>query len=53
MNKDKFKQESLKWGKRAVIFGVLGFTGLAVVGAVNIYRTVRGLERIDLDDLKL
>lgn len=53
MNKDKFKQESLKWGKRAVIFGVLGFTGLAVVGAVNIYRTVRGLERIDLDNLKL
>jgi len=53
MNKDKIKEESIKWGKRAVVFGVLGFTGLAVVGAINVYRTVRGLERIDLDNLKL
>ena len=53
MNKDKIKEESIKWGKRAVVFGVLGFTGLAVVGAINVYRAVRGLERIDLDNLKL
>lgn len=53
MDKDKLKAGSKKWGKRIVIYGALGITGLAAVGVFNLYRSMRGLSTIDLDNLKL
>lgn len=41
MDKEKLKQESIKWGKRAAFFAVFGFTGLAVIGAKKAYEHYR------------
>lgn len=37
MNKEKLKEESIKWGKRVAFFAVFGFTGLAFIGAKKAY----------------
>lgn len=53
MNKDKFKAESKKWGKRAAFFAVFGITGTIALVGYNLYRVSKGLDEIDLDNLKL
>jgi hypothetical protein len=42
-----------KWGKRAAFFAVFGITGLAAIAAINTYRSLKGLDDIDWDNLKL
>lgn len=53
MNKDKLKAEGAKWGKRAAFFAVFGVTGTVALFGYNLYRTSKGLDKIDLDNLKL
>lgn len=53
VDKETLKSGTKKWGKRIVIYGTLGVTGLIAVGVFNLYRTMRGLSTIDLDNLKL
>lgn len=53
MDKEKLKQESKKWGKRAAFFAVFGVTGAAALLAYNWYRTSKGLDEIDWDNLHL
>lgn len=52
MNRDKLKDESKKWGKRAAFFAVFGITGTAALLAYNWYRLSKGLDEIDWDNLK-
>jgi len=42
-----------KWSKRAAFFAVFGVTGLATIGIINVYRSLKGLDDIDWDNLKL
>ena len=53
MNKEKLKAESKKWGKRAAFFAVFGITGTIALVGYNLYRMSKGLDTIDLDNLKL
>ncbi len=53
MDKDKLKVESKKWSKRLAFLAVFGITGAAAVLAVNVYRSIRGLDDIDWDNLEL
>ena len=41
-----------KWGKRAAFFAVFGITGLAAVGVINAYRSLKGFDKIDWDNLE-
>jgi hypothetical protein len=45
--------QSKKWGKRLAFFAVFGVTGMAALLAYNLYRASKGLDKIDLDNLKL
>lgn len=47
------KQEAQKWSKRIAFFAVFGFTGLAAILAVNTYRAMKGLDKMDWGNLKL
>lgn len=47
------KDQARKWSKRAAFFVVFGITGTAALVVYNLYRTSKGLEKIDLDNLKL
>lgn len=42
-----------KWGKRAAFFAVFGVTGTIALLAYNMYRVNKGLDKIDLGNLKL
>lgn len=42
-----------KWGKRIAFFAVFGITGAAAIGAISVYRAMKGLDQIDWDNLKL
>lgn len=53
MDKEKLKQETKKWGKRAGFLAVFGITGAAALLAYNWYRTSKGLDDIDWDNIKL
>lgn len=53
MDKDRIKVEAQKWGKRAAFFAVFGITGMVTILAVNTYRSMKGLDEIDWDNLKL
>lgn len=53
MDKNKLKEESKKWGKRAAFFAVFGVTGTAALLAYNWYRISKGLDQIDWDNIKL
>ncbi len=53
MDKENLKKESTKWGKRAAFFTVFGITGLAAIAVINSYRSLKGLDDIDWDNLKL
>jgi hypothetical protein len=53
VDKDKLKVESKKWSKRLAFLAVFGITGAAAVLAVNVYRSIRGLDDIDWDNLEL
>lgn len=39
------------WGKRLVFFAVFGFTGIAALYVFNVYRMMRGLDKIKFDDI--
>lgn len=41
------------WSKRIAFFAIFGITGAAAILAYNLYRVSKGLEKIDLDNLKL
>jgi hypothetical protein len=53
MDKEKLKEESKKWGKRAAFLAVFGVTGAAALLAYNTYRISKGLDEIDWENLKL
>lgn len=46
------KEVAKKWGKRAAFFAVFGITGAVAIGAINLYRTMKGFDDIDWDNLK-
>jgi len=41
-----------KWGKRIAFFAVFGITGAIAILGVNTYRSLKGLDDIDWDNLK-
>lgn len=47
------KETTIRWAKRAAIYGALGITGTAALLIYNLYRTSKNLEKIDLDNLRL
>jgi hypothetical protein len=53
MDKEKLKAETKKWGKRVAFFAVFGVTGTVALLAYNLYRTSKGLDEINWDDLHL
>lgn len=53
MDKEKFKAESVKWGKRAAFFAVFGVTGTAALLAYKLYCMARGIDEVDWDNIKL
>ena len=53
MDRNKLKEESKKWGKRAAFFAVFGVTGTAALLAYNWYRISKGLDEVDWDNIKL
>lgn len=53
MDKEKLKAETMKWGKRAAFFAVFGVTGAAALLAISAYKTIRGINNSDWDNLKL
>lgn len=42
-----------KWSKRVAFLAVFGISGIAVIAAVNTYRSIKGLDEMDWDNLKL
>lgn len=46
------KEVAKKWGKRAAFIALFGITGVLAVGAINLYRTMKGFDEIDWDNLK-
>ena len=53
IDKENLKQQSAKWGKRVAFFAVFGITGTVALIGYNLYRVSKGLDKIDLDNLKL
>lgn len=53
INKENLKEQGSKWGKRAAFFAVFGITGTIALVGYNCYRVSKGLDKIDLDNLKL
>lgn len=49
MTKEQCKQHTVKWGKRFAFFAVFGFTGIAAIGAVKLYRKITENTEIDWD----
>lgn len=47
------KIDKKKWGKRLAFLAVFGITGAAAILAINAYRSIRGLDDIDWDNLEL
>jgi len=39
------------WGKRLAFFAVFGVTGIAALYAYNMYRAMKGLDKINFDDI--
>lgn len=46
-------EDKKKWGKRVAFFAVFGITGAIAILSVNAYRSLKGLDDIDWDNLKL